>query len=82
MIIMIFEFNSDNSYLFDISEFTDDDRIHQKIIKAVSRFNPDVNCSININVIAPAIRSTEIDGEFKHKFLRTSDGKFLSLKEE
>lgn len=69
--------------IFDIAEFTDDNRVHPKKIKAVLTTNNNISSSVNINVVAPAIRSTEEEGvEFQHKFLKTSDGKFLSLKEE
>ena len=76
---MAFEFNSNNSYLFNINEFTDDNRVHYKKIQAVLKANPEINSSIIIKIIAPAIRSTE-EGEIQHKFLRSSDGEFLSMK--
>lgn len=68
--------------IFDIAEFIDDNRVHPKKIKATLISNPEIQSSVNINVVAPAIRSTEEEGEIRHKFLKTSDGKFLSLKEE
>ena len=68
--------------IFDIAEFIDDNRVHPKKIKATLISNPEIQSSVNINVIAPAIRSTEEGTEFHHKFFKTSDGKFLSLKEE
>lgn len=69
--------------VFDIAEFIDDNRIHPKRIKAALKSNLNISSFVNINVVAPAIRSTEEEGaEFQHKFLKTSDGKFLSLKEE
>lgn len=82
-----FEFGIENGVnkvkIFDIEEFIDDNRVHPKKIKATLISNPEIKSSVNINVVAPAIRSTEEEGaEFQHKFLKTSDGKFLSLKEE
>lgn len=68
--------------VFDIAEFIDDNRIHPKRIKATLKSNLNVSSFVNINVVAPAIRSTEEEGEIQHKFLKTSDEKFLSLKEE
>ena len=69
--------------IFDIAEFIDDNRVHPKKIKATLISNPEIQSSVNINVIAPAIRSTEEErAEFQHKFFKTSDNKFLSLKEE
>lgn len=80
---MSFIFDSNNSYIFNIDEFTDNDRIHSKRIKATvkSKTNLDISSFVDINVVAPAIRSTEKEGEIQHKFLKTSDGQFLSLKE-
>ena len=69
--------------VFDITEFIDDNRVHPKRIKATLKSNLNISSFVNINVVAPAIRSTEEEGaEFQHKFLKTSDEKFLSLKEE
>lgn len=69
--------------IFDIAEFTDDNRVHPKKIKATLISNPEIQSSVNINIVAPAIRSTEEEGtESHHKFFKTSDNKFLSLKEE
>lgn len=68
--------------IFDIAEFIDDSRIHTKRIKATLKSDLNISSFVNINVVAPAIRSTEEYGEIQHKFLKTSDGKFLSLKEE
>lgn len=69
--------------IFNIAEFIDDNRIHPKKIKATLISNPEIKSYINISVIAPAIRSIEEEGaKFQHKFLKTFDGKFLSLKEE
>ena len=68
--------------IFDIAEFIDDDRVHPKRIKATLKSDLNISGFVNINVVAPAIRSTEKEGEIQHKFLKTSDGKFLSLKEE
>lgn len=68
--------------IFDIAEFIDDNRVHPKRIKATLKSNLNVSSFVNINVVAPAIRSTEKEEEIQHKFLKTSDGKFLSLKEE
>lgn len=68
--------------IFDIAEFTDDNRVHPKRIKATLKSDLNISSFVNINVVAPAIRSTEEEGEIQHKFLKTSDGKFLSLKEE
>ena len=68
--------------IFDIAEFIDDNRIHSKRIKATLKSDFNISSFVNINVVAPAIRSTEEKGEIQHKFLKTSDGKFLSLKEE
>ena len=80
---MAFIFDSNNSYIFNIDEFTDNNRVHSKRIKATlkSQTNLDISSFIDINVVAPAIRSTE-EGGIQHKFLKTSDEKFLSLKEE
>ena len=68
--------------VFDIAEFIDDNRVHPKRIKATLKSNLNVSSFVNINIVAPAIRSTEKEGEIQHKFFKTSDGKFLSLKEE
>ena len=68
--------------IFDIAEFIDDDRVHPERIKATLKSDLNISSFVNINVVAPAIRSTEKEGEIHHKFLKTSDGKFLSLKEE
>lgn len=68
--------------IFDIAEFIDDDRVHPKRIKATLKSDLNISSFVNINVVAPAIRSTEKEGEIHHKFLKTSDGKFLRLKEE
>lgn len=68
--------------VFDIAEFIDNNRVHPKRIKATLKSNLNVSSFVNINIVAPAIRSTEEEGEIQHKFLKTSDGKFLSLKEE
>ena len=81
-----FEFgikNGENQVkIFDIAEFIDDNRVHSKRIKAALKSNLNISSFVNINVVAPAIRSTEEYREIQHKFLKTSDGKFLSLKEE
>ena len=69
----------DNSYIVDIEECNDDERLHDKILKA-KLTDRNLEVQLQIKVIAPAIRSTEING--KHKFFKTSDNKFLSLKEE
>ena len=68
--------------IFDIAEFIDNNRVHTKRIKATLKSDLNISSFVNINVIAPAILSTEEYGEIQYKFLKTSDGKFLSLKEE
>ena len=69
-----FEFgikNGENQVkIFDIAEFIDDDRVHPKRIKATLKSDLNISSFVNINVVAPAIRSTEKEGEIHHKFLR------------
>lgn len=76
------ELTKDNSYTVQIEEFNDDFRIHPKKLTVKLKNNEKINASIIVNIAAPAIRSTETNEEFQHKFFKTSDGKFLSLKEE
>lgn len=76
---MSFIFDSNNSYIFNIDEFIDNNRIHYKKIQASLKDNLEINSSIIIKVIAPAIRSTEDDEEIQHKFFKTLDGQYISL---
>lgn len=72
----------DNPYYIDILEFTDDNRLKKKKIEAELTTFPGVESSININILAPAIRSTEKKGEFNHLFFKTADGLYLSLEND
>jgi hypothetical protein len=72
--------DKDTPYIVEIEEFNDDERLHDKTLEAVLS-HKGLNAQLEIKVIAPAIRSTEIEGNFAHKFFKTSDGLFLSLKE-
>ena len=76
------ELTANNSYIVDIMEFTDDERVKKKILKAELKNNPKVSDSIIINIVAPAIRSTEKTGDFSHLFFKTSDGFYLSLEND
>jgi hypothetical protein len=68
-----------SSYYVAIENFTDDNRIKRKKITASFE---DVVDTIEINEVAPAIRTTEYSGDFPHLFLRTLDRKFLNLKDD
>lgn len=68
-----------SSYYVAIENFTDDNRIKRKKITASFE---DVVDTIEINEVAPAIRTTEYSGDFSHLFLRTLDRKFLNLKDD
>ena len=72
----------DNPYIIDISEFIDDNRLKKKTIKAKLINRQGIEASVDINIIAPAIRSTEKTGEFNHLFFRTEDGFYLSLESD
>jgi hypothetical protein len=63
--------------IFDIAEFIDDDRVHPKRIKATLKSDLNISSFVNINVVAPAIRSTEKEGEIHHKFLKTYMNSFF-----
>lgn len=68
-----------SGYYVAIENFTDDNRIKRKKITASLE---DLVDTIEINEIAPAIRTTEYSGDFPHLFLRTLDRKFLNLKDD
>lgn len=76
------ELTLNNPYITNIMDFIDDERVKQKIIKATLKNNSSVTHSIIINVVAPAIRSTEKTEGYNHLFFKTKDGLFLNLKND
>lgn len=77
------ELIKDNSYLINIKEFTDNNRVHPKKIKAILKNNSDINDSIIIYALAPSLRTTELinkkEADFEHLFLKSSDNKFINI---